>query len=194
MAIDTTVGSASANSYATVSEYKTYWGSRLFNTAQLAASDGVIEAALEWACRLLDATFRWKGGAVDDVQSLNWPRNGVLSPNGFAIDPTTIPRQLKDAQSEYAGVLLSGDRTADDPSLKIMGSETILSSVKAGPVALTFGGGNFSTLESFDAFVRSLGTDFAYLQKSMPDSVRLLIPPGWYTQASLKRKIIFGAL
>lgn len=194
MPLDPTVGGASANTYATLDEYNAYQGARLFSAAALAAIDADKEAALLWSCRLLDALFQWRGSAVDAIQALAWPRKGLFTANGFSLSNTVIPVQLKNAQCEFAGHLISGDRTADDPDLKVMGSETTLTSVKAGPVALTFGGGQFSTLEAFDAFVRSQSAAFGYLSKAVPDAVRGLIPPGWYVQAQLKRKVIFSAL
>jgi len=193
MSLVATPGDANANSYATVVEYKAYWGARLFNTAPLAAADPVIEQALEWACRLMNSLFRWTGASTDDVQALSWPRTGMLTANGFALASTVIPQQLKDAQCEYAGILLAGDRTADNAALKVIGSESSLTSIKAGSVALTFGANNFSTIEAFDAYVRSLGPAFGYLSKAMPDSVRDMIPPSWYARSALKRGILFGA-
>lgn len=190
----TTVGAANANSYASYAEYQAYWGARLFNTAPLAASQAVAESGMLWAERLLDSIFRWRGLAVDGVQALAWPRTGLLTPNGFPINATTIPVQLKNAQCEYAGILLSGDRTADDPNLKVLGSTTGITEIKAGPVLLKFDKNTFSSLEDFDAYVRSLGSDFKYLSAAMPDSVRSLIPGGWIVEAQLKRKILFGAL
>ena len=193
MSINATPGDPNANSYALYAEYQTYWGSRLFNTVPLAATQPTAETSLMWACRLLDSIFRWTGAAVNATQALTWPRNGMLSMNKFPIGPTTIPQQLKNAQCEFAGILLSGDRTTDNPDTKVIGSQLQLTSVRAGSVALTFAGDTFSSLESFDAFVRSLGMDIAYLSKAMPDSVRIQIPPSWYVQATLKRKILFGA-
>lgn len=193
MPLVTTPGAADADSYASFDEYTAYWTARGFNTAQLAAQQADVENLMRWATRLMDSIFTWTGSAVNSVQALAWPRSGMLTPNGFVIGTTTIPVQLKNAECEFAGILISGDRTADDPSLKVIGSETMLDSVKAGPVMLKFGGGNFTTREAFEAFVRSLGSDLAYLSKAMPDSVRQLIPPSWYVQATLKRKIIFGA-
>ncbi len=149
-----------------------------------------------WAAQMLDALFKWTGTATDDVQALAWPRTGLLTTNSFPLDPTVIPQRLKDAQSEFAGILLSGttDRTADNPDLKAIGEQTQLTSVKAGSVALSFAGKSFSNLESFDAFIRSLNSDLNYLSKAVPDSVRMKIPPTWYIQANLKRKLIFGAV
>jgi hypothetical protein len=193
MAIDTTVGGASANSYADFTDYTAYWAQRLFNPVPT-ADQPTVETALMWACRLMDSIFRWVGSAVTDTQALTWPRNGMVSINNFPIDPTTIPAQLKNAQCEFAGILLSGDRTEDSPDTKVIGSQLQLTSIRAGSVGLSFGHDQFSTLESFDAFVRSLGADMAYLSKAIPDSVRLQLPPVWYVQAQLKRKILFGAL
>src|SRR4051812_4218753 len=116
MAIDTTVGGANANSWASVAEYKAFWASRYFNTAQLAATDATIEQLLEWSCLIMSAAFRWTGAAVDAVQALPWPRSGMLSPNGFVIPTTENPKRLKDAQCQFAGILLSGDRTTDNES------------------------------------------------------------------------------
>jgi hypothetical protein len=200
----TTPGDALANSYAGYDDtdpasppnYVDYWTNRPFNTVPLVATQPEAEAAMIWAEMLLDYMFKWTGAAVDETQALAWPRSGMKTPNGFDI-PTTgvtsIPTRLKTAQILYAGILLSGDRTLDDASLKVMGSELSLTSLKVGPVSLGWSGGTFTTLESFDAYVRSLGSDFNYLSKAMPDAVRQMIPPSWYVQTSLKRKAVFAA-
>lgn len=188
----TTPGAANANSYASWAEYTAYWNLRLFNTAPLAATQANAELGLAWAAALMDALFNWTGTATDNVQAMAWPRVGMFTPNGFALATTVIPQRLKDAQSEYAGILLAGDRTADNPDLKAVGEQVQLTSVRAGSLALTFAGKQFSTLENFDAFVRSINSDLNYLSRAMPDSVRMKLSPSWYKQASLRRPIIFG--
>jgi len=190
---DTTVGGATANGYAPATEYKTYWGSRLFNTLPLTQTDANIEIALEWACLLLSDCFRWNGTATSDTQILPFPRSGLLTLTGRTLDPNTNPAQLKNAQCEWAGILFSGDRTADDPDSKVLGGEQALIGLTAGPVSLQFEGTRFSSMESFDAYIRSLGQAFAYLSRAVPDSVRLCLVPGWYREAQLKRKVLFGA-
>ncbi len=187
-----TPGAADANSWASYTEYQAYWANRLFNTVASGATQPVAETAMKWACLLMSSLFNWTGSAVDDVQALPWPRNGMLSLTGFPIPNTVNPVQLKNAQCEYAGILLSGDRTKDNPALKVMGSETAVSSLKVGPVAFSFNNATFSSLEAFDAYIRSLGADFQYLSKAMPDSVRALLPPSWYVQAQLKRPVLFA--
>lgn len=189
-----TVGSATANTYATLAEYKTYWGDRLYNTAALAADDPTIEMALLWACRLLTACFKWRGVATDSIQDLPWPRTGLLTANGYTLAGNIIPIQLKNAQSEWAGILISGgDRTLDDPDTKVLSGEQAVTGITAGPVSIQYEGTKMSTLEEFDAYIRSLSSDFAYLSRSVPDSVRMLLVPGWYREGQLKRKLIFGA-
>lgn len=194
MALVTTPGASNAQSYATFAEFQTYWNSRLYNTVPLATDQQTVEVALQWAAQLLDALFNWTGMATLTTQNMAWPRVGMLTTNNYPLDSMTVPQRLKDAQSEFAGLLLSTDRSADNPDLKAVGEQVQLTSIKAGSVALSFAGKSFSTLENFDAFVRSINSDLNYLSKVVPDSVRMKLAPSWFIQASLKRKMIFGAL
>lgn len=187
MALVTTPGSASANSYASVAEANAYNASRPFSTGWT-GSDAVKEAALTEAARLLDAAFRWTGMAVDDVQALTWPRSGMLSRNGFAI-PTSgtssIPQALKDAQSEFARQLLEANRTADDDAQKAG-----IEKVKAGSVEVTFkkmSGGQSDPFAYLDAEAARMGNAFDYLSRVIPDAVRMLLVPSWYAEAFVTR-------
>lgn len=192
MALDTTPGGATSNSYADTDELDTYLASRFPSTTLAAAADGVKENVMIAACRLLDASFKWTGGAVDSTQVLAWPRTGMVGRTGYAVPTDAIPQALKDAQCEFAVALYQGDRISDNPALKIIGSETTVQSIKAGSLALSFGGGTFSSLEAFDAYVRSLSPDFNYLSKIVPDAVRLLLVQSWYSTPSLKRALLFS--
>lgn len=191
MALDVTVGGASANSYADLTYLNAYLTNRYPSTPLAAAADAVKEAVLIAATRLLDASFAWTGGAVADTQALCWPRTGMIGRTGFTVPTTVNPQPLKDAQCEFACALYAGDRLSDNPDLKVIGSETTLTSLKAGSLSLSFGGGSFSSLESFDAFVRSLNSDLNYLSKLVPDAVRLLLVPSWFIQASIRRPLVF---
>ena len=64
MALDATVEGAAANSYATVAEYKAYWGDRPQSTIPLGFTDAEIETGLEFGCVLLTACFNWNGTAT----------------------------------------------------------------------------------------------------------------------------------
>lgn len=186
MAIDTTVGGANANSFASVAEFKTYRTNRLPAKAlALAATDPEIEIALIAAGRALGASFEWTGTAVDEVQALTWPRSGMLNRNGFAILETVNPVDLKNAQCEWAYQLLAGVDTVSDNDAAKQG----ISSVKAGSVAVSFQSVNTSTEESVDLLIRRMGSDFNYL--NAPGEVRRLLVPSWYVENTIKRPFLF---
>lgn len=185
MALVATVGSASANSYATVDFADAYFEGRPNVTAWTGASDDTKEAALLQAALLLDAMFAWTGSAVDAVQALAWPRAGMLTRNGFSVATTVVPNEVKRAQCEYARVLIAGDITADNDAAK-----QGISSVKAGSVAVTFQTKDKDTTEA----VLAQQSQMFYLSKSVPDVVRFLLVPSWYTEANLESPFIFDGV
>lgn len=191
MSLDTTPGSATQNSYATVAEFKTYRTNRYpQKAAALSASDASIEAALIAAGRALDESFDWTGTAVDATQAMTWPRSGMLTRNGFAIatsGSSSITQPLKDAQCEWAYQLLAGVDTTSDNDAAKQG----IASVKAGSVAVSFQPVNTSTTESVDLAIRMKQTEFNYL--NAPGEVRRLLVGSWYNQPSAKRDLIFEA-
>ena len=188
MALVTTPGAANANSFATVEEFKTYRTNRLPSVAAvLTATDPQIEAALIVGARAMESTLDWTGTAVDAVQAMTWPRNGMLTRNGFAIANTVNPQALKDAQSEWAYQLLAGtDFTADNDALK-----QGIASVKAGDVAVSFQDIDSASEEAVDMFIRRMGSEFNYL--SAPGEVRRLLVPSWFNQPSIARPFEFEA-
>lgn len=187
MPFDATPGSATATSYPTVAEYKAFWTGRPQGAAALALTDPEIEAALEWATMLEDASYTWTGTPVDDVQALNWPRNGMLTKNGFLIGPTVIPAGLKNSVCQLAGDLGIADRAADNDALK-----QGLTGLTAGPVSLQFANlKQLASLEEMDAALRRMGPEFAYLSDAISDASRILLVPSWYVRETLLRPIIF---
>lgn len=89
---------------------------------------------------------------------------------GRAIADDAIPKELKEAQFEFAGQLLLSDRTLDNP-VSLAG----LTSVKAGSVALTFKD---------------------YIERAvLPDMVWQLMPPSWFTDEVVEgaRSLVFWA-
>src|SRR5580765_5673762 len=100
-----TPGDPTANTYATVTEADAYNAGRPFGTAWAALTPEQKEGALAYAAALLDAAFVWTGSPsleANPSQKLCWPRVGMFTRNGVPIDPMVIPKELKDAQSEYA--------------------------------------------------------------------------------------------
>jgi hypothetical protein len=99
---------------------------------------------------------QWTGAPATATQRLAWPRIGMVDVNGFAIAPTVIPQDLKDAVSEFAGQLLGGDRSLDN-SVIVQG----ISSIKAGSVALSF--------------------NKELMPQVLPDAVLNMMPSSWFT-------------
>ena len=194
MALVTTAGAANADSYATLTEANTYHTDRRYPALSVwaAATDATKEAALRSAAILLDRMFDWTGGPVDSVQARAWPRTGMVTRNGFEIPSsgaTSIVIDLKEAQAEFAGQLAQSDRMSDNEAAKLG-----ISSVKAGSVAVTFKDTDMSSSESLDNQLRLMGSELAYLHKLVPDAVRFLLVPSWYTEHTIIRPFMFGAM
>ena len=191
MAIDTTVGGANANSWASVAEFRAFVEVRLPASATVsAASDALVESALQAACRNINQNFDWTGSAVDAVQALTWPRSGMLTRNGFAIATTVNPKELKDAQCEMAFQIIAGiDLVGDNAAAQ----QNVLG-VKAGSVSVQFQQTNTSTNEAVDLSLRRLTSEWAYLSNAVPGEVRRLLVPSWYRQPTVSKALIFTAM
>ena len=174
-------GATNANSYVTLVEAAAYFDARLPMSTPWDDNDNK-EASLIMATRLLDAFFRgsrvlapaygsiaafyrigptWNGTPTSTTQRLAWPRSGLLTQNGAALDSTTIPQEIKDATCELAGQLAVKDTTLDNAAAALG-----ITDVKAGPVSVSF-------------------RDGAILGKPLPDAVLLLIPSDWYTEEQI---------
>lgn len=188
LTIVTTPGDANANSYASVTEATAFNAGRPFGGAWASADAETQKAALIWSTILLDASFQWTGSAVTDTQALMWPRNGMLTRKGFAIDPTTIPTDLKNAQCEWARRLIEGDMAGDNVPFKIG-----LQEVKAGPVDLKFQlpGQVSNTVDLRNADIQLKDPIFAYLQKWVPDVLLAMLVPSWWYTDTLGQPFIF---
>ena len=117
--IDATVGSASANSYATEAEANDYVDAMIKNADVVhwgSGNDDTRRRSLAYATQRLDRE-RFLGARATDTQLLQWPRTGVRKPDtyintyavGFPFRITTdyftdteIPEQIKRAQVELA--------------------------------------------------------------------------------------------
>lgn len=137
MALDATVGSATANSYLTQSEATAYFATRLYVDDWTNASSGNKDAALITATKRIDQEF-FEGQKVSSTQALRWPRYAAQIPGEqysygsvfysyFAYD--TIPQPVKDAVCELALHLLAGD------TLKQTGLENFRR-LTVGPISL----------------------------------------------------------
>lgn len=69
------------------------------------------EAALIWATRVLDSQMDWFGSKLKQttIQTLRWPRAGVVDHDGYNVDQDTIPAILECVTAEMAKELLDRD-------------------------------------------------------------------------------------
>lgn len=134
-ALVATAGSASANTYATISEAVAYQGDRpQVDDAWTAADPEDRERALLFATKLMDAKIEWAGWpTTPETQALQWPRTGLYDRLGNYLATDTIPTDLKHATAELAAHLLREQESID------AGIEGV-SSFEIGPLSMSFRG------------------------------------------------------
>lgn len=122
MALDTTIGGATADSYATIADADAYFASY---GGAWSGDDASKEAALRRATLAIDGEYgaRWSGSPVNGrSQSLDWPRTGAMDINGYDIAEDAIPVEVVRATCEIAQKELStpGSFTPDisNPTIK----------------------------------------------------------------------------
>lgn len=123
MALDTTTGGATAESYITVADADAYFLARGV-TAWAALTTAAKEAALRKSTDYMVQTYisRWSGVRVTSTQALDWPRawvdladniTNLAYINGAYVDSTTIPVPVQRACAELALKASSADLLAD---------------------------------------------------------------------------------
>jgi len=127
MALVTTIGSASANSYVTQDEAETYFAARLNVSAWTTAEDNRDKALLQAARQLQNEN--WLGSRVDSTQAMAWPRVGVEKADSAGSDygygygeqylTTEIPQRVKDAQCELALWLLAANSQPGEANRRV---------------------------------------------------------------------------
>ena len=128
MALDTTIGGASSDSYITLAEWQDYWTARGVDlTAH--GHDSSHEANLRQAVDWIDRNYSFDGTKQYQAQSRAWPRLTNILVDGWPIDPDTVPQDIKDAQAELAYLIHEGL----DPAATIEGVIAATRD-KAGPV------------------------------------------------------------
>ena len=129
MALDTTVGGASADSYVTLAEYEAYVIANI--NASYTEADATQELNLRRAKQWLDRKRNWVGIAQYQTQSGAWPRITDELVDGWPIDVDTIPQDIKDAQCELA---YQFEQNSLDPFTTVSNGATKVTKSKAGPV------------------------------------------------------------
>ena len=133
MALNSTAGDASAESYFSIAEADAYFTAR--GVAAWTGSDASKEQAARLGTTYLDNQYRgkWKGYRTNETQALAWPRigeggdsrfrlpgqsfavYGVVDLDGFEIATDAVPVQVKRAAMESALMALGG--TVLEPTL-----------------------------------------------------------------------------
>lgn len=135
-AIDSSVGTPTANSYTAILEADAYHEAHVLGATWAAATDDQKCRALQTATRQIDANMDWLGVATYGTQVLAWPRVGMIYPETeMPIPQTEIPSRLKYAVAEQARELLAGDRAAE-----LQQQAQGLEALEVGSVALKFRG------------------------------------------------------
>ena len=125
-----TASSATANSYVTLASANVFLEENIHIYSTWASlSTANAEACLIYATTLLDAQVDWIGTKGTSSQALDWPRDDVDDPNGYAVDSDTIPTFLQRAVSFYGYYLSQTDRIAEVDTFGFK-------SLKAGSLAM----------------------------------------------------------
>lgn len=106
MALDATVGGASADSFVTLAEYQAYRST--YHPIDGTEVDLADERHLLQARRHLERNYVWKGFRVTDTQALEWPRYIDQYVDGYPVPSDAIPQRIKDAQCELAYLISQG--------------------------------------------------------------------------------------
>lgn len=130
--VETGVGLANADSFASVADADAYFTN--LGYATWTGTTSVKENALKIASVYLERVYygRWRGVKKTSAQSLSWPRSSVVDNDGHALSADSLPQALKNATFELA--LRSLTETIL-PDLTTPGSLTA-KIVKVGPVEI----------------------------------------------------------
>ena len=128
MALDTTIGGTSSDSYGTLAAYEAYVVANI-NTAYTGTA-ATQELNLRRATQWLDRECSFIGMKQYKDQALSWPRLVNILVDGWPIDPDTVPDDIIKAQFEVAYLL---ETDGLDPFATIDGAIKRVMA-KAGPV------------------------------------------------------------
>jgi len=131
MALDATIGGASADTYGTLAESDAYFAAR--ESGNWDGSNEHKEMALRKAATYLDNVGRgkWKGIRTNRDQARAWPRSYAIDSDGYSYEADTIPDVLKYAQFEAAKIIAGGTELETTLSRAVK-------SEQVGPLSVTY--------------------------------------------------------
>ena len=133
MALIATLGAEDANSYVTRTDADAYFADRMHSEPWEALTEANQDKLLITSSRMLDWHVKWKGVKTEVAQAMQYPREGVLRPDGTEIDDDVLPPEIKIAVYEQALVNIASDRLSDDPLAGIGELRVSSLMIKAGP-------------------------------------------------------------
>lgn len=115
--INSTTGSASANSYVSLVEFDSFIDERT-DADEFAdfSADEKARALIEATRRLDQESFC--GAKTTETQALEFPRYDTYDQNGYYYNSDAIPRPVKNAQMELAAAFLNGTFSTQDTGLE----------------------------------------------------------------------------
>jgi len=105
MTLDVTISGTASDSYITLAEWETYASNAGWVTV---GTDAAKEVYLRRAAQYLDREFSYVGYAAEETQAMKWPRHLGKYIEGYWIDETVIPQDIKNAQAEMAWLIHEG--------------------------------------------------------------------------------------
>lgn len=146
MALDTTIGAITSDSYITLTEWQDYWAARNVDLTQH-GHETSHEADLRKAAQWIDQTHRFFGIKQYQFQARAWPRLTTHLVDGWPINPDTIPQEIKDAQAEMAYLIHQGA----NPFATVEGGAIVRKRDAAGPVSTEVEYTNFREIPRYVA-------------------------------------------
>ena len=116
MALDATIGGASANSYVSRVDAQSYFDDRLDVAEWTDASNANKDSSLVMATLRLDQE-EYDGTRADSDQALKWPRYGIYVDNVYQ-EETAIPKPIQEATYELALAILKDNTLLADSGLE----------------------------------------------------------------------------
>ena len=145
--VETGVGVAGANSYASLAAALAYHADRR-NTAWTDATDPDREAALVRASCALDALFSWPGMRLTEDQGLGWPRVSAYDRDGYYLEG--VPSAVIAATCEAALVELA------ESGAMAKSSESGLKRLKIGQIEKEWAGASGAGATVYPAVYQAL--------------------------------------
>lgn len=150
-------GVAFANSYVTLDEADDYLSIKGASAdAWIALTDEEKEEYLMWATRLLDQRADFEGHLTytDPLQTLRWPRSGVMGRDCISVEIDVIPNPIKAATIEIAWHLFSQQV---DPSLGTSTGSGEIKRIKADVLEIEYQvSGDVDTVSPFPKGINAI--------------------------------------